>query len=71
MDIDSSVLYGSWLVKKTSIEKIDPKYAQFHPGEETMIRTKIVPLNLSYRLAADDNKVETLFPNNDKENEKC
>ena len=71
MDIDTSVLYGSWLVKKTSIEKIDPKYAQFHPGEETMIRTKIVPLNLSYRLAADDNKVETLFPNNNKENEKC
>lgn len=71
MDVEPFILYGHWLVKKTSIEKIDPKYVQFHPGEETMIRTKIVPLNLSYRLAADDNKVETLFPNNNKENEKC
>lgn len=70
-NIDLHILYGHWLVKKTSVEKIDPKYAQFHPGEDTMIRTKIVPLNLSYRLAADDNKVETLFPNNNKENEKC
>jgi len=71
MDIEPFILYGHWLVKKTSIEKIDPKYAKFHPGEETMVRTKIVPLNLSYRLAADDNKIETLFPNNNKENEKC
>ena len=70
-NIDLFILYGSWLVKKTSIEKIDPKYAQYHPGETTKVRTKIVPLNLSYRLAADDNKVETLFPNNNKENEKC
>lgn len=70
-NIDLHILYGHWLVKKTSVEKIDPKYAQFHPGETTMVRTKIVPLNLSYRLAADDNKVETLFPNNNKENEKC
>ena len=70
-NIGLNILYGHWLVKKTSIEKIDPKYAQFHPGETTMVRTKIVPLNLSYRLAADDNKVETLFPNNNKENEKC
>ena len=69
MDIDRSVFYGSWLVKKTSIEKIDPKYAQFHPGETTMLRTKIVPLNLNYRLASDDNKLEILFPNKeDKEN---
>ena len=66
MNIEPFILYGHWLVKKTSIEKIDPKYAQFHPGETTMVRTKIVPLNLSYRLAADDNKIETLFPNNNK-----
>lgn len=68
MDIDTSVLYGSWLVKKTSVEKIDPKYAQFHPGEEMMVRTKIVPLNLAYRLASDDNKVETLFPSKENKN---
>ena len=69
--IDDFILYGFWLVRKSIVEKIDPKYAQFHPGETTMVRTKIVTLNLSYRLAADDNKIETLFPNNNKENEKC
>ena len=63
-NIDLNILYGHWLVKKTSIENIDLKYAKFHPGETTIVRTKIVPLNLSYRLAADNNKVETLFPNN-------
>lgn len=66
-NIDLNVLYGHWLAKKTSIEKIDPKYAQFHPGEETMVRTKIVSLEIGYRLAGADNKLEILFPNN-KEN---
>ena len=69
-NIDSDILYGHWLAKKTSIEKIDPKYAKFHPGETTMMRTKIVPLKIDYRLATSENKLEILFPNN-KENEKC
>lgn len=69
MGIDTSILYGSWLVKKTSIEKIDPKYAQFHPGETTMIRTKIITLEIGYRLAGADDKLEILFPDNkNKEN---
>ena len=66
-NIDPHILYGHWLGKKTSVEKIDPKYAQFHPGETTMVRTKIVPLEISYRLAGADDKLEVLFPNN-KEN---
>lgn len=66
-NIGLNVLYGNWLVKKTSVEKIDPKYAKFHPGETTMVRTKIVPLEISYRLAGADDKLEILFPNN-KEN---
>ena len=68
MDIEPFILYGHWLVKKTSIEKIDPKYAQFHPGESTMVRTKICLLDPDYRLATAENKLEILFPNN-KENE--
>lgn len=64
MDIEPYILYGHWLIKKTSIEKIDPKYAQFHPGESTMARTKIDLLNLDYRLAGADDKLEILFPNN-------
>jgi len=67
MDIEPFILYGHWLVKKTSIEKIDPKYAQFHPCESTVVRTKIDLLNLDYRLAGADDKLEILFPNN-KEN---
>lgn len=66
-NIDPHILYGHWLGKKTSVEKIDPKYAQFHPGETTMVRTKIVPLEINYRLAGADDKLEILFPNN-KEN---
>lgn len=66
-NIDPYILYGHWLIKKTSIEKIDPKYAQFHPDESTMVRTKIVLLDLDYRLAGADDKLEILFPNN-KEN---
>lgn len=64
-NIGLNVLYGHWLVKKTSVEKIDPKYVQFHPGEETMVRTKIVPLEIGYRLAGADDKLEILFPNNE------
>lgn len=67
MDIEPFILYGHWLAKKTSIEKIDPKYAQFHPGEDTMVRTRIDLFNLDYRLAGADDKLEILFPNN-KEN---
>lgn len=68
-NIDSNILYGNWLIKKTSVEKIDPKYAKYHPGEETMVRTKIVPLEINYRLAEADDKLEILFPNNkNKEN---
>lgn len=62
MDIDTSVLYGYWLVKRTSVEKIDPKYKKFHPEEETMVRTKVVKLDLNYRFADDLDKVGTLFP---------
>lgn len=60
-NIDLNVLYGNWLVKKTSVEKIDPKYTQYHSGEETMICTKIVPLEINYRLAEADDKLEILF----------
>ena len=60
-DIDHDILYGYWLVKKTSIEKIDPKYAKFHPGEETMLRTKIVKININSQLAKDKDKIGILF----------
>jgi len=69
-DIDNDILYGHWLVKRTSVEKIDPKYAKFHPGEDMMVRTKIAPLKLNYMLAADDNKLETLFPKKTTEDNK-
>lgn len=67
MDIEPFILYGHWLVKKTSVEKIDPKYAQFHPGESTMVRTRIDLLNLDYRLAGADDKLEILFPKKEGE----
>lgn len=67
MDIEPFILYGHWLIKKTSIEKIDPKYAQFHPGEDTMVRTKIVPLKMDYRLSTEEDKIGKLFPEKEGE----
>lgn len=60
-DIDRDILYGHWFGKRTSVEKIDSKYAQFHPGEDTMLRTKIVQLNLNNKLALIENKIEYLL----------
>jgi len=67
MGIDFNILYGHWLIKKTSIEKIDPKYAQFHPGEDTMVRTKVVPLKMDYKLSTEEDKIGKLFPKKDGE----
>ncbi len=67
MNIEPFILYGNWLIKKTSIEKIDPKYAQFHPGEDTMVRTKVVPLKMDYKLSTEEDKIGKLFPKKEGE----
>lgn len=59
--IDDEIFFGYWLVRRSIVKKIDPKYAKFNPGVETMVRTKNIQLKVDTQLAQVEDKIGMLF----------
>lgn len=56
------IMYGNWFVKKIIVEEIDPKYKQYHPKEDKLVRSKIIcRSDITGKIASLINKTECIL----------